>query len=202
MAAWDRLSRRYDRQLWLERSAARAAVDLLAPGADERVLDVGTGTGAILRQLEQRPRRPRDVVGIDASVAMLERVGELPSGWSLVVGDARRLPFADGAFDVALASYLLHVVADADLPVVLAELRRVLRPGGRLATITPAMPGRRRVRPLARALDRLAARRPERYGGLRTLDPRAALGAVGFTVVQSRRSVRGYPSLCVLAHRP
>jgi ubiquinone/menaquinone biosynthesis C-methylase UbiE len=199
---WDRQSRHYDRQLWLERSAVRCAVELLAPTRDERMLDVATGTGEVVRQLARLRERPREVVGVDASAAMLARVGALPAGWSVRVGDARWLPLTDNEFDVASVSYALHVLADVDLPVVLAELLRVLRPGGRLVTVTPAVPESGPARPPARALDRIAKRWPERCGGLRALDPRAALGRAGFAGSDARWSLRGYPSLCVLARRP
>jgi ubiquinone/menaquinone biosynthesis C-methylase UbiE len=199
-AAWDRLSRHYDRQLGLERSAVCAALELLAPGRGERMLDVATGTGVVLRQLARRVERPGDVVGVDTSAAMLAHVGPLPADWVVQVADGRCLPFDDGGFDVASASYVLQVLADADVQVVLGELRRVLRPGGRLVTVTPAVPARLPFRPLACALNLLATRRPERYGGLRALDPSAALGRAGFAVGTARWNLRGYPSLCVLAH--
>ena len=131
-------------------------MDLLDPAPDERLLDVATGTGAVLRALQGRAVPPRSVTGIDASAAMLAHVGPLPQGWSVGVGDARALPFEDGAFDVVSASYVLHIVDD--LPAVLAEIRRVLRPDGRLVTVTPGVPPRGLARPLARALDRLADR--------------------------------------------
>src|SRR5215218_7628820 len=54
---WDRLSRHYDRQLWLERAAVRTALDLLAPARDERMLDLATGTGLVLRELAARRDR-------------------------------------------------------------------------------------------------------------------------------------------------
>jgi ubiquinone/menaquinone biosynthesis C-methylase UbiE len=197
---WDRVSAHYSRQLWLERAAVRTAVELLAPASGERVLDVGTGTGELLRQLARRPARPGDVVGVDASAAMLARVSRLPAGWSVRVADARRLPFGDDEFDAATASYVLHVLADADVPLVLAELRRVLGPRGRLVVVTPGIPSRGPMRPVGVALDRLAARRPSGYGGLRALDPRPALERAGFDIAQARWSLRGYPSICVLAH--
>ncbi|HWC26627.1 MAG TPA: class I SAM-dependent methyltransferase [Solirubrobacteraceae bacterium] len=198
---WDRLSASYDRQLWLERAAVRAALDLLAPRSEERLLDVGTGTGAVLRQLAARDVRPREAVGVDPSAAMLAQVPALPAGWSVREGDARALPFADERFDVAVASYLLHVLAAADVPAVLAELRRVLRVDGRLVTVTPAVPSRGVARAVALALDRLARHGSERLCGLRSLDPRPALARAGFALVRARWTTRGYPSLCVLARR-
>lgn len=198
---WDRLSSGYDRQLWFERSAVRTAVAMLDPAANARVLDVATGTGEVLRALARRPAPPRAVVGIDASARMLAHVGTLPAGWSLLAGDVRALPFGDCEFDVVTAAYVLQLLAPDDLACVTEEIRRVLRPGGRLGTVTPAVPARGLARPVARTLDRLADRGPERYLGLRALDPRAALVDVGLVVEAARWNVRGYPSVCVLARR-
>ncbi len=135
---WDEVSGHYDRQRWLERSAISTAVGLLHPQPDERVLDLATGTGQVLRQLAALARPPRQVIGVDQSAGMLSRVPALPAHWSTRQADARDLPFTDAHFDVAVASYLLHLLNSEDLAVVLAELRRVLRSGGRLATCTPA----------------------------------------------------------------
>ncbi len=196
---WDRVGSRYDRQLWLERASVRTLLARAAPRADERLLDVGTGTGAVLRYLASRPQRPREAIGVDRSPPMLARVPALPAGWSAVQADARRLPFEDEAFDVVTASYLLHVLSERDLSAVLGELRRVLRRDGRLAVLTPSIPPGRSLRPVARALDRLAQRRPGRFGGLRALDPRTQLVSAGFDVAGVDHSLRGYPSICVLA---
>jgi ubiquinone/menaquinone biosynthesis C-methylase UbiE len=196
-APWDEgVARLYDLQRRLERAALRAALDLTAPGPGDALLDVGTGTGALLAELAARPGAPRSVVGTDASAAMLARVGPLPEGWRVARGDAARLPLADGAVDVATAAYLLHVLDPGARAAALAELRRVLRPGGRLACVTPLLPG------LARAAgDALATRLPRALGGLRSLDPRAELAAAGFALLRARTVRRGYPSLCVLALR-
>lgn len=201
-AVWDRVSAHYDRQLWLERDSVVRAVELLAPRAGERILDVGTGTGEVLRQLAGHHPGRLQAVGVDQSTRMLAHVPRLPDGWSLGVADARELPFPDGAFDAVAAGYLLHVLPEADLPGVAAELLRVLRPGGRLVTVTPAIPEHAPLRLLGSALDALARRRPGRYGGLAALDPRASLSAAGFEIVTARWSLRGYLSLCVLARRP
>lgn len=197
---WDRVSAHYDRQLWLERDAVRRAVGLLAPRDGENVLDVGTGTGEVLRQLAHHPGRLK-ATGVDQSAAMLARVRDLPVGWSVGVADARRLPFADGAFDAVTAAYLLQVLPVPDVSGVVGELLRVLRPGGRLVTVTPAIPPRGPLRLLGSALDGLAKRRPSRYGGLRALDPHAALEQAGFEIAAMQWSQRGYLSLCVLARR-
>lgn len=130
---WDRAAAFYDWQLWLETTTISAAVDLAAPGADDRVLDVATGTGAILRAVA--PLLPRELVGVDRSPAMLAKA---PAQASLHEADATALPFDDAGFDVVFASYLLHVLPADDRALVISELRRVVAPGGRVVTVTPS----------------------------------------------------------------
>ncbi len=191
MTGWDAAASVYERQERLEEPALREALALLAPQRDERLLDVATGTGALLRALAVRPGPPLHAVGVDSSAAMLARVGPLPAGWELVRGDARALPFAPASFDLVSAAYLLHTLDRDARAAVLAEIARVLRPGGRVVTVTVATP-----RPRLRAL---LARTP-RALGLHPLDPRPELA--GLVVRAARWVPRGYPSLCVLAERP
>lgn len=196
------MSRSYDRQLWLERVPLRHLLRLVNVGHAERLLDVATGTGLVLREFAAGPIVPREVVGVDASAAMLARVPPLPANWSLRLADARELPFAERSFDVVIASYLLHVLSRRDRELALSEAWRVLRPRGRLGVLTPVIPPQRVLRPLAVALDRLAIRDPTRFGGLRALDPRPALVETGFQLVAARYSLLGYFSICVAARRP
>ncbi|HMJ32560.1 MAG TPA: ubiquinone/menaquinone biosynthesis methyltransferase [Baekduia sp.] len=117
-----------------------AAVDA---GSDERVLDVATGTGLVAQELVRR--YGCSVVGLDQSAAMLEvaraRVAADPAlaqRVSLTVGEAERLPFDDGAFDHLTFTYLLRYVDDP--AATLRELARVVRPGGRVASLEFAVP--------------------------------------------------------------
>lgn len=198
---WGRAATLYDWQLPLERPALAAAVALAEPHRDDDLLDVGTGTGALLRELARRPDRPRKVIGVDASAAMLERVPALPEGWTVETADARRLPFADGAFAVVTAVYLLHVVDAATRRGIIGECRRVLRPGGRLVTVTPALPRTRVARMLYAPLAAVAGSAVGPAAGFRPLDPRAELEEATFTIAATTYVGRGYPSLCVLARR-
>lgn len=158
---------------------------------DDRVLDVGTGTGALLRELARRDARPAEVVGIDRSASMLARVdARLPDGWRATSGDARRLDFDDHRFDVITASYLLHLLDPGDRERVLREITRVLRPGGRVVTVTVHS-----TRPLTRAMLELLPR----WSGLRSLDPTDELAAAGLVPLRARFVSAGWPSLCVLA---
>jgi len=201
-ADWDELSAIYDRQLWLERRAVEAALDLARPRAGDVLLDAGTGTGAVLRALAARGDRPGAAVGVDASAAMLARVPRLPAGWRLRCAELEALPFEDASFDVALAAYVLHVLSAPARAAALGELRRVLRPGGRLVTVTPVLPRRALSRPVWLALAGLARAAPRRFCGLRPLDPRPELLGAGFRLERARTVRGGYYSLCLAARVP
>lgn len=126
------------------RPAAVALLDGLSPGiqAGARILDVGTGTGALA--IEALSRWPSvGVVGIDPSPQMLAIAAAaareaLEPGtaarFTTVTAFADQLPFEDGAFELAISSFVLQLVPSRT--AALAEVRRVLRPGGLLAWVT------------------------------------------------------------------
>ena len=198
---WDRHAARYGRQIRYELRAVWAAAALADAGPGDRVLDVATGTGLMLDVLRVGPAPPRRVLAIDRSPGMLARMSSPPEGWTARVADATVLPLGAGSVDVATVSYLLQLLAPEDRAAVLAELHRVLAPGGRVVTVTPHVARRGIGRLGAGVLDAVAAVAPARLGGLRTHDPRAELAAAGFTVERGVHLRHGYPSLVVLARR-
>ena len=118
----------------------RVAVSLASPGRG-RVLDVATGTGDIALELA---RHTGSVVGLDLCQEMLSR-GQikmekrgLRRSVDFIVGDALALPFSDNSFDCALNGFALRNVADINL--FLAELRRVVKPGGRVVCLELVRP--------------------------------------------------------------
>ena len=107
--------------------------DRLELDRDDVVLDVAAGTGHVARAFAPRVRA---VIAVDTTAAMLEqgRVEARRAGMRSVVfmqGDAAALPFLDGSFDVVVSRFAVHHFEDPEVPV--AEMRRCLRPGGRLA---------------------------------------------------------------------
>jgi ubiquinone/menaquinone biosynthesis C-methylase UbiE len=106
-----------------------AMLDLAGDVEGRRILDAGCGSGALAAALRARGA---EVTGFDASPAMVDLARtRLGDGTAVQVADlAEPLPFGDGEFDDVVASLVLHYLADWTAP--LAELRRVLRPGGRL----------------------------------------------------------------------
>jgi len=183
--------------------AIDAALRLAAAGRGERLVDLATGTGLLLRRLAASPVRPREAVGVDRSPGMLACVGTLPAGWSTLLADARAVPLPAGWADVVTCSHLLHLLEPPERAEVLAEARRLLRPGadGRLVVVS-VCPDRRRPggRIAHEALALLARARPTVWGGLQPLDPADDLVAAGFAI--DRRVLlprHGYPSVVLLA---
>ena len=108
------------------------------------VLDVATGTGLVARDMIAR--YDARVIGLDQSAEMLGAAqARSVDGLSLVRGDGQRLPFRDASFDAVTFTYLLRYVDDPEATV--AELARVVRPGGTLASIEFGVPPSRVVRP-------------------------------------------------------
>lgn len=145
---FDRIASRYDLlnhllSAGIDRRWRRACVDFLELAAPARVLDVCTGTADLLIEFLGRDPRHRGV-GVDFSGEMLARgalklrARGLQSRAALASGDAERLPFADGLFDGVLIGFGIRNVADP--AAALAEMRRVLRRGGRLVVLEFSMP--------------------------------------------------------------
>lgn len=103
-------------------------------GAQPRVLDCGVGTGALSSALARVLRTPFALDGIDISPRMLEVASHNLRGAHLKVmlhrGDARQLPYDDGAFDLVMTAHMLEHLIDPS--AALKEMRRVLKPGGLL----------------------------------------------------------------------
>jgi demethylmenaquinone methyltransferase / 2-methoxy-6-polyprenyl-1,4-benzoquinol methylase len=122
----------------------RFLVSRVEASADDRVLDVATGTAAVAIELVRR--HGCSVVGLDQSPEMLaearERLkqGGLEDRVALVHGRAEELPFDDAAFDALTFTYLLRYVDDP--AATLRELARVVRPGGTIASLEFGLPPR------------------------------------------------------------
>ena len=146
------------------------------------VVDLASGSGPMSRALAQPGRT---VVGVDLSPEELALAAERgPGPW--LRADALRLPFRDGAVDVVTSSMGLVVVTP--LGEVLAEVARVLRPGGVLAAIAPAVRplGPKDLRVLTRIGGRLRAK-PRFPGPVEIAGFHKTLEAAGLTRVEDKR---------------
>ena len=115
----------------------RAVLAALGPMPGERVVDIGTGPGFVARELAHAVGPAGHVLAVDTSEPMLElarrRCADAPCV-RVQAGDATRLPAENGSFDAAVSVQVYEYIPDAD--AALAELHRVLRPGGRAAIVS------------------------------------------------------------------
>ena len=157
------LDARYDywqpANLFIYQARERAVLALLReagllPLTGRRVLDVGCGDGAVLRDLLRYGASAADLSGVDLLPERVERARELTPGARIEVGDAQALPFEDGSQDLVLGFTLLSSVMDATARrKVAAEMVRVTKRGGVVLLydfwtnptnrdVRPAAPGR------------------------------------------------------------
>jgi len=190
--AYRRVARWYDSIFGRLNAGLRGlGLKMLPPREGMDVLDVGCGTGIQLASYQEAGCR---VSGIDASHAMLNvarrRLGEQAD---LRLGDAARMPYPDEAFDLVLAATVLHEMPPEVRETVLDEMKRVLRPDGRMLVIDfevgPVRPPRGWITKAVIAISESAAGRYHHRnyrnfmvsGGLPTL-----LGDRGLSVDQCR----------------
>lgn len=110
--------------------AREVAFRAIATGLPRRVLEVGPGPGELSARI--MAELGAEVVALDVSERMVELARE--RGVDARVGDVQSLPFADASFDTVVAAWMLYHVPDVDRG--LAEIARVLAPGGRLVAVT------------------------------------------------------------------
>jgi demethylmenaquinone methyltransferase/2-methoxy-6-polyprenyl-1,4-benzoquinol methylase len=178
---------------------------VLAPQPGEHILEIGPGTGWALVQLAEAVGPTGRVSALDLSPGMLavarERTARARLGYrtELCLGDAARLPYSDSSFDGVFMSFVLELFDTPEIPVVLSEVRRVLRPGGRSAVVALSNKGDS----LSRRLYEWGHGQFPRLLDCRPIDAEGSIHVSGLAVEQARlASIEGLPVEIVLARRP
>jgi ubiquinone/menaquinone biosynthesis C-methylase UbiE len=179
---WDRMAPGYDRSIsFFERVQFAGGREWICSRAGGDTLEVAIGTGRNL------PFYPKDVrlTGIELSPAMLaiarRRAFELGFEADLRQGDAEALPFADSSFDTVVCALSLCTIPDHAKAI--AEMSRVLRPGGKLLLLDHIGS---RIRPVW-AVQRLLEMLTSRNGEYMTRRPLPMLAAAGLRVTESEQ---------------
>ena len=187
--AWARITESKSLRLALERAQIRNG---------ENVLEVAVGTGIFFYEILRWNPAGRNV-GIDVSNAMLERsqrkAAKLGVPFELSVGDARNLTYEDSSFDVVVNNNMLGLVSEHEIVPILREMKRVLRPGGRLVIVMMIRPRN----PIAAGVFRLGAGWLGRWREVRIAP---AVGETGFDIVHHETVTQlGFRSEVLIARK-
>ena len=155
-AYYDVFSHFYDLVITLHSKDRNAALrdfllDKAGVAAGGRLLDICTGTGAVVLRAQETTGPAGVAVGLDFSHGMLRKAREKAREASLdgvycVVGDAARLPFRSGAFEAVTCSHAMYELSPEVRTGALEEARRALRPGGRFVMMEHCQPTRPWIR--------------------------------------------------------
>jgi ubiquinone/menaquinone biosynthesis C-methylase UbiE len=206
-ANYDRISRWYDLiEGWSERPYIARGLARLDAQPGETILEIGPGTGHSVAALAESVGDSGKVYGIDLAEGMLgiaaqraERAG-FSDRVELRQGDAATLPFEADAFDAVFMSFVLELFDTPEIPVVLRECRRVLRPGGRISVVALSKLGNAG---LTVRLYEWAHERWPRLADCRPIYVRQALVDAGFQIVSGiEDSMWGLPVEIVTALNP
>ncbi len=166
--------------------ATLRAAQRLSAGAPATIMEVGVGPGHILTAIGKRNKSAVSV-GVDISRGMLNQsrraLEKHRVGANLVCADALQLPFADGAFEGVVASFLLDLFQQRNIPDALREMLRVLAPGGRIvvASLQFSNPALKQVWMLARRVAPGLAKR------IQPIDFREFLEGTGMRVLRDEQ---------------
>ena len=178
-------ARYYDVLAWLltfgrERAFRERLTDLAGLRPGESVLDVGCGTGTLAITAKRRVGSSGVVVGIDASPEMIQRAKQkvLKAGVDVRFETAivEMLPFPDASFDVVFNTLMLHHLPRPVREQCAREMRRVVKPNGRIVAVDFATPAGERKGLLARM---------HRHGGMPPSDIVALLSGAGLQVKET-----------------
>ncbi len=194
---YDHLTRAFERRF------AEMALRCLDVREGETVLEVGFGSGHCLTSIARAVGQEGAAHGIDISRGMLAVArkklvrSRLADRAHPVLGDAARLPYTESVFDAVFMSYTLELFDTAEIPGVLEDMRRVLRPGGRLAVASLSREGDRSL--MLRLYEWAHVRWPK-YADCRPIYVERSLRDAGFEI-RSKQMVRwfGLPNEIVVA---
>ena len=147
-ALYDKISKVYDLlSEHTEGPVREAGLRMLAPQPGETVLEIGFGTGHALVWLARAVGPSGKVHGIDLSDGMMAVTESLlrhegvADRVALRTGDATELPYAADSMDAVFMSFTLELFGTAEIPVVLAQCKRVLKTGGRIVVVSMSKEG-------------------------------------------------------------
>jgi demethylmenaquinone methyltransferase/2-methoxy-6-polyprenyl-1,4-benzoquinol methylase len=173
-----------------EKGVRRRALELLAASKGEIILESGIGSGLALAKIAASVEPEGKAYGLDATPEMLRLTGKrlqragLDDRVELTQGDVRDMPYSDGMFDAAYMALTLELFDTPDITKVLSEIKRVLKPGGRLITASMSREGHENSA-FVRTYEWLH-RRFRKYASCRPIYVEQMIREAGFELVKSQ----------------
>ena len=198
---YDGLARAHDLAERYEGRAKARALALLQVGTGQHVVNVGVGTGLDHIRLVHAVGPGGLALGLDLSRVMLALTRERTHA-PVCQADALRLPLPNETCDRVFCAYLLDLLPEREIATVLAELYRILRPGGRIALVSLTDGTTLASRAVIAAWRAIHAINPLILGGCRPVHLTGLVRAAGFIDLESETIVQfGIPSEIVAARR-
>lgn len=205
-AFYDKIAKVYDLLAeQSERPMRETGLKLLAASPGEHVLEIGFGTGHVLAELAEAVGPTGKVFGTDLSENMVDHARGLLGGKGLIdrvsldCGDAESLPYKDDSMDGIFMCFTLELFDTPEIPKVLTECKRVLRPGGRIVVVAVSKEGKEGF--MIRAFEWTHRHFPNLMD-CRPIYARRALAATGFAIDESLTESMWVPVEIVRARKP
>ena len=188
-----------------EKGIRERGLELLAVREGETVLEIGFGTGCSLVKMARSVGETGRAYGLDITPEMINLAGErlekagLKTRVELCEGDARGMLYKDNQFDAVYMAATLELFDTPDIPKVLAEIKRVLKPDGRLGLIS--MPKEGHEKSAALAIYEWLHRVLPRYASCRPIYVEDSLVEAGFEIMETEEVMLGkiFPMKIVIA---
>jgi demethylmenaquinone methyltransferase/2-methoxy-6-polyprenyl-1,4-benzoquinol methylase len=202
--SYDKMSRWYDLFTGLtEKNYRNLGLKVLEVRQGEIVLEIGFGTGKCIKSIAKLVGSTGKVFGVDLSEGMtsvsqtrIDRAG-LSDRVDLRCGDVRELPFGDNFFDAVYMSFVLELFDCLEIPIVLLECQRVLKPGGRICVV--AMAKKEKVGLMTRLYNWAHETWPK-YVDCRPIEVQKSIVAAGFKIENiTEKLMYGLPVDVILA---
>ena len=160
------------------------------------------GTAAAFMKLREQVGAQGNVIGVDVAPGMIRAARRRVPDAALVRADARALPFIDRTFDIVWSSYLLDLIPTRELPLLLLEFGRVLRPSGRVLLVNLSKKGEQKT-----WWERIYQRTPSRlvpylFGSCRPIQAAPLVRDAGFIQTERELASEGLDSEVVMAAKP
>jgi ubiquinone/menaquinone biosynthesis C-methylase UbiE len=198
---YDRIGAHYDIFEMYEARAKERARQLLEVDGSKYLLNVGVGTGREHARIQQTIGPGSIAFGVDISPVMTELASQ-QTGTPICRADTHCLPYASGSFDQIYIAYVLDLIPLRDIPTILEEFWRVLRPGGELLILALTEGVDIPSRALVTAWKLVYAFSPLACGGCRPLQLSDLVKRANYTLIQRQVIVQmAVPSEILLARK-